>query len=263
MKNHRDCREEWSPRYDLTGEELRDSLGKVFEEVRPRFPSDEIAAAWVDPRHPFSNVLRTLEAAAFPEVSEVDEYYEFHQKYLTLLDLRGPGSVAHLATVMTFDPGARPLSASREDLTGFYTVDSLIELGNFSAADFISHYEARGTNLSSCLSVETNYRLADAQSLPGGLSSAELTYFILFRYLHGNDCAIGSILLFATINEFQASSLRRSGIEYEPLMGRDDLRTEEAVLGKNSVPVGIKFESAFNRISSLHVSIPTIELTVA
>ncbi len=243
----------FEPNYSLDHEALNLIEYRMVEEAR-KVASDSIVVGWVDPRHEYSNFLRTIEAQKFPEVDEIDEYYENHQIYIALIDTRGEGKVVHAATIMEFDDEGAP-----EQRTGYYTIDSLIELSNFTKNEFVDYYAERDIELDGCLSVETNFKIVEQVEPYLGMPMADLTYLTIFNLFISRNVPRDNTLLFASINELQAKSLERNNIEFEPLLGRMDFHTEEADLGKVSNPIAIYLnQDVYDTLSSINVKLPEI-----
>lgn len=239
------------PDYNVDQDKLVEIERKLVEDAR-QVDSEGVVVAWIDPAHEYSNFLRTKEAGHFPEVAETDAYYEFNQTYLAIVDTRGEGGVTHAATINFYD------DSSDSQRTGFYTIDSLIERGNFTKEDFKAFYESRGINLNTTISIETNFKI-DADMPPyEGLGSADLAYLAVFQWILARGWDHDGITLFATINEKQIASLERVGIPSYPLMDRSDFRTEEEELGKFSMPVSIDFQKGGQLMAALEMQLPEI-----
>ena len=221
---------------------------------------DSIVVAWIDPSHEYANFLRTRELQKFPEVGEVDPYYETHQRYFALVDTRGEGRVVHAATLMEYDDSVgSERSETQPDVTGIYTVDSLIELRNFTKKDFDDYYNQRGIDLSQCLSVETNFKIVEDVEPYADMAMADLAYLSFINLFISRNAPRNSTIMFASVNEQQAKSLARNNIEFEPLLGRTDFHTEEADLGKVSNPIAMYLaQDTYDYIVSLNFRLPEI-----
>lgn len=236
-------------RYDLTEEELRQLENQIADFVGEMVSEPGITALWIPPTHKFSNFLRTHEAHYFPEVAEVSEDDESNTVFLALVDTRNSSKkVVHGATVMYPEfMQKKTLELDKSDLytdgtTGFYTIDSLIERGNFTAAEFIQYYDSQGIDIAKCLSVETNFRIGERPDNLNGLKPADVAYIALYNRLIKNNPALLGAAIFATINEKQVQSFERTGLKYEPIMGRTDLKTEESELGIESLPIALIYD---------------------
>jgi hypothetical protein len=244
------------PDYSLDKETLDAIEQRMVSEAR-QVSDDSIVVAWIDPSHEYANFLRTRELQKFPEV---EPYYEQHQLYFALVDTRGEGGVVHAATLMEYDDSASTEGPeSPTDLTGFYTIDSLIELGNFTKAEFVDYYRGRGIDLSQCLSVETNFKIVDDVEPYAGMAMADLAYLTMINLFESRSVPRDKTILFASINVQQAKSLERNNFEFEPLLGRTDFHTEESDLGKVSNPVALYLsQEGYAFIASLNFRLPEI-----
>jgi hypothetical protein len=230
------------PRYDLTQEEMQELETNLVKDVESLMPDAEICALWIDPRSPYANFIRMHEASYFPEVTGVTPEDELNTAFLAIVDMRDSARrVVHGATVMgeRFRQSGTELDENR---TGFFTVDSLIELGNFSAQEFRDYYKANGIDLSKSISVETNFRIGDKAEPYNGVGTADLTYVALFRSIMEQQPDFKGAVVFATVNKMQRSSFQRVGMRADPLMGVEQYRTPEAELGIESQPVSILYD---------------------
>jgi len=256
----------FEPNYTLDPETMQAMEQQIIADAR-QISDNGVVAVWMDPTHELSNLFRSYEAQFFPEVAEgVDEYYENHQQYLAVVDTRGEGSIAQIATLMPFDdPADHPGDSEAAQRTGFYTIDSLVDLENFTVDEFLEYYRSRGVDLDACVSVETNLKT----SIKTGkkmedyhdLKAADLVYLTLFYKLIDQQAPVDGTLIFATISPDQIGSFERNGIPFEPLMGRSDFVTEEAAEGKESVPVTIKFKAGFDIFSNVDMRLPELTYT--
>ncbi|MDB5163945.1 MAG: hypothetical protein JWS12_563 [Candidatus Saccharibacteria bacterium] len=248
-------------RYDLSQEELNLLETELVEKARA-MTDQEFCVAWVTPTSRFANFIRTKEVKEFPEAAEVDDYYDNHQLYLALIDLRGEGKLVHAASIMDFDDHASdPMEATEYDeRTGFYTIDSLIARGNFTKDEFVAYYQAQGADLGSSISVEVNFKIRKLVEPFLGLGTADLAYLSIFNALIDKGASRENTVVFASINEQQAKSLTRNGFRYAPLMDRTDFDTEEGELGKDSLPVAIDFSSAYDVLAPLQVKLAEIHV---
>ena len=224
-----------APRYDLSVEELAEVEELLVQAVLEDSPESGISAAWIRPDHPFANVIRCKEARLFPEVVEVLAADEERSLFLALVDTRPDERRAiHAGTVS----GSRALPNTRCDhSSGMITVDSLIEMGNFSLEEFRDYYRERGLNLETCIAVETNFRIGRKAKPWKGLDSTHISYYIYFTEVLRQGGELGTFAIFATLNRPQINSLRRIGLKFEPLMGRENMETPEEALGVETMPV--------------------------
>ncbi|MDB5165751.1 MAG: hypothetical protein JWM00_641 [Candidatus Saccharibacteria bacterium] len=246
-------------RYDLDAEELEQIEHKMVGYVEKRVAEQGIAILWVSPSHNFSNFIRTHEAHYFPEVAEVSDEDESNTLFLALIDTRDDSRrVVHGATVMYpkfMQNGVSRSERAEQDgieTTGFYTIDSLIERGNFTADEFTQYYTDKGMDLSKCLSVETNFRIGERPDDFSGLKPADITYVALYERLMSTTPPLLGAAIFATINDKQIQSFERVGLKYEPIMGKTDLNTEESELGIKSLPVALIYDQyAYDLMSTM------------
>lgn len=243
--------------YNLSAEVLTQIEHQMVEDARS-VASDGIVIAWVDPTHSYSNFLRTKEAQHFPEVKETDIYYELNQVYMAIIDTRGEGSVAHATTINFYDGSIDTGDDQDKQRTGFYTIDSLIEHGNFTREEFVAHYVNKGIDPNTTISIETNFKINPDMPNYHDLGSADLAYLGILQWLLRQKWDQETITLFATINEKQIKSLERVGIGTALLMDRSDFRTEEEELGKFSMPVTIDFKNGRDVLSLIGFKLPEI-----
>lgn len=253
---HESSPTDFKPDYMLDPEQMHDIESQMVADASELAPNS-VVVAWVSPLHPYSNLLRSKEAVHFPEVAETDDYYEFNQMYLAIIDTREGGGVEHAAAITFFDQEEGYQDGGR---TGFYTIDSLIEHGNFSKAEFLKYYQDRGIAMPSSVSVETNYKMDPDAPMPlfEGLGSADLAYLAIFQWIRTQQWDDDAVAIFATINEKQISSLKRAGINTSPLMDRTDFHTEEEELGKFSMPVLIDWKTAAEIMSAIGMQLPEV-----
>jgi hypothetical protein len=144
-----------------------------------------------------------------------------------------------------------------DDTTGLYTIDSLIELGNFTAQDFYDYYAKKGIDTNKSIAVETNFRIGEKAEEFNGLKTADLVYHIFCDVLCELGGELNKAAVFATINKDSRDSFDRVGLNYELLMGRDDLKTEESELGIDSKPMTLIWDDkAYTIFRGMGVNIP-------
>jgi hypothetical protein len=220
--------EHMDPDYNLSPDEQKQLENILVEQVFSIHPAEEICAAWINPYNPLSNVVRTYEASVFPEAADFPPAAESSILLLALVNTRPEvRRIIHGATVM--GPGLNPKDKIAEaDSTGFYTIDSLIRLGNFSRSEFYNYYAEKGIDVSKWITVESNYRIGDKVELSSGIRAAAFAYLAMFRLVSSRAAPnpeAGGVI--ASINTGTRKSFTAVGIEFEPLMGRTDLITEE------------------------------------
>ena len=254
------------PRYDLDPDQFNALEAGLVDDVRGGANSEGITAVWLGPGHRYANIIRTQEARLFPEVHESSAADEDKTVFLALVDTR-PGSsrVVHGATVCgagALDEGGSSAVAAAVS-TGFITIDNLIDLGNFSAYEFESYYTSRNIDLTRCLSVETNFRIGQRVPHAWGLSTATIAYLMIFRFLVRCGAGRNRAVVFADVNRVSRISFQRTGIIYAPLMGRTDLVTPEAALGRSSFPVTLPIDDTFHELFlAMRADVPEVFLGV-
>lgn len=227
-------------RYDLSGEELSVIEEKLVRSADAALDEPGLGIAWLEPDHPYANLARTYEARFFPEVAEIDEEDEAGTMFAVLVDNRESARrVVHGMTIMK--PHSEPQPGDQP--TGMYTVDSLIERGNFTPEEFYKHYaDGQDIDMTKSISVETTFLVGERSEPLHGLRPAEISYLALFQMIENAGAQLGKAGVFLTVNGRGRSSLDRVGVNYEPLMGREDFDTEESELGIDSRPIAIKFD---------------------
>jgi hypothetical protein len=253
------------PKYDLDPDQLNALETELVDAVRGGANSEGITAVWLGPGHRYANIIRTQEARLFPEVHDSSSGDENKTVFLALVDTRpGCGRVVHGATVCGAGAPAEAGSIAVSAVsTGFITIDNLIELGNFSAYEFESYYTSRNIDLTRCLSVETNFRIGQRVPNAWGLSTSTIAYLMIFRFLVRRGGRRNRSLVFADVNRVSRISFQRTGIMYAPLVGRTDLVTPEAALGRSSFPVTLPIDDACHDLFlAMRADIPEVFLGV-
>ncbi|MCX6728056.1 MAG: hypothetical protein NTX11_04575 [Candidatus Saccharibacteria bacterium] len=245
-------------RFDLSDLEISQIEAGVCDQARDAF-GNTVSVAWISAGHPYSNFARTHEARIWSEAGDVDPLYDLNQDYLVIVDTReDDGVIAHAASIMW--PRERPESDQDPQITGVYTIDSLISRGNFSLADFYDFYDEHGVNMRESIAVETNFKLDPDFEPFNGLGTAELTYLTVVNTVIGNGSKVGSTVAFATINESQINSFERVGVSVQNLMGRDEFSTEEGELGIVSKPVAIELtQETHDLFQGMALILPSIK----
>lgn len=196
-------------------------------------PGKDIVAVWLATHTPLANVVRTLEARIFPEVPNLaTENAENKSLFLALVDTReGAERIVH-CTRLT-GASAESNQDTDSNTTGLIGIDEVIGSDqNFSARDFYDYYEKDGTNITSCLSVETNFRVGERVGTNNGLRISDLGYVAVFNMLERGGAEVDKSYIFAFFNEGTIKSLSAIGIVAEPLAGRGDLKAPSDEAGK-------------------------------
>jgi len=255
-------KEEVSPRYDLSPEEINALEGEVVAKVEEQFEKEGIYAVWISPESKYANILRTYEAEYFPEVKDVVAEVEEDTVFLALVDTRTDSRrIVHATTLSAMSDEAKELA--EPETTGFYTVDDLIEMKNFTAREFLDYYAAKGVDMNSCISVDTNFKIGERAPKFNGLDTAQLAYVTVFNFVQKRATETSlherekKFAVFASINLPSIISFKRMGIECEPMMGRDDLITSESMRGLKYTPVAIiSNENAIELFQTLNLNVP-------
>lgn len=255
------------PRYDLSPEELSSLENELVGEVKERYPQEGVVTVWLSPKNKFSDFVRCHEAQYFPEVEEVSEEDEENTLFMALVDTRPSSNrVVHAATITGINyrnEDGRPVVGDHQPgsdgETGFFTVDNLIERGNFTAQEFYDYYAQKGLDIKKCISVETNFRIGEKAEKYHGLRTSDIAYLKFFKMLERTDPALGKSAVFATINKASMISFQRIGLACEPLMGREGMSTQESAEGRESLPVAIPYDEATQKLfNSMDVPAPEI-----
>jgi hypothetical protein len=253
------------PKYDLDSYEFEELQNRLVSEVNDVYPDEGLYVAIINPYHPYANLVRTSEAKLFPEVEDVSGDDEDNTTFLAFVDTRSAQQRIVHATTLTRANGSIAQNsngeASMQDIqqTGFYTIDKLIELDNFSAEEFYGYYKARGVNIDGCIGVETNFRIGEKIDPFKGFSPAQLAYLTMFNLVarKKEEQELGGV--FASINRVSVISFQRIGLECEPLMGRDGLTTPESELGQDYLPVFIPTSEQNRRLfKAMNANLPEI-----
>jgi len=256
------------PNYNLGPDELSTLEAELVDVVRLGAHSEGVTAVWLGPEHQYANIIRTHEARLFPEVHDSSSADEDRTLFLALVDTRPASSgVVHGATVCGAGARDEAYLAGADGTvgaavsTGFITIDSLIDFGNFTAEEFASYYAARNIDLTHCLSVETNFRIGQPVPNVWGLSTSTIAYLMVFRFLVRIGARRDRAVVFADVNRASRVSLQSNGIIYTPLMGRTDLVTPEAALGRSSLPVALPVDDALHDLFlTMHADVPQLFL---
>ena len=239
-------------RLDSIEREIVDAVIAETDGINP----PGLVPVWIDAKCKAADFVRTHEAKLFPEVTGLSDKVDDRTIFLAVVDTRGERqSITHGLTLNTPEKHSDNFDAK----TGFYTIDNLIDRGNFSADEFRKYYESKGVDLSQTLSIETNFRIKEKTMRWNGVKSADVAYLAVFQLFMKSEPELHKSGIFATINEQQKKSLERLGLVPELLLGREHFDTEEAEFGIDSSPVFLWYtpESreimiALGRIGNLH-----------
>lgn len=215
-------------RYDLGPTELDEERGRLLARVVAEAGDEPAVVAWVHPEASAANVIRTLEAEVFPEISAfMSDEVEERSRFLTVVDLGEEGPrLAHVFRVTGSRFGGKPPRPSDE--IGIPMVDEVIEVNeDVTVGEVHDHYRAQGIDLGMCIAVETNFRLAGGAA-PSGLRWSDLAYISAFCELMRGEDYPPDRGIFAHMNEAAIGSLAAIGVAAEPFNGRPELRSPAA-----------------------------------
>ena len=220
-------------RHDLDPTEMAQGEQQLIDMSREKLEGQEgVVAVWISPQNPLANVVRTHEAHKMPEFPAVMADYEMSSMFLALMDTRdGADRMVHAFRVTGAardeegNVGVNP--EIRQDKTGIVLKDDVIESDQgLTIQDFYDYYTAKGVDLKRTMSVESNFRIGE-KKVPryNGLPMSNVGYLALFNLIESRGGEEGEAVIFAALNRLARVSLSQAGVEYEPLVGREDLRT--------------------------------------
>ncbi|MDQ3158556.1 MAG: hypothetical protein M3P98_00245 [bacterium] len=184
--------------------------------------SDEkgMYVVWLDPKTPFSDVIRAEEARIFPEVAEfIDDGVEQQSKFMAIVDT-SRDRVIHGARLSGPGLNGYPVAEGR---TGITTIDELIESKQLSLEEFQEYYKQQGVELYKCRGIETNFRIGERVEPGTGLRVSDYGYIAIFKKLLESVSKSGKSYYFAFFNDKTIRSLDVLGLEYEAIAGRSDI----------------------------------------
>lgn len=229
------------PRYDLSAEELNELEQELVGIVEAEHTEEGIYTVWIKPDNKFANVLRTHEAAYFPEVKELPPEIEEDTMFFAFVDTRpGVKRIVHATTISGLEQSTHP----DPEKTGFTTIDDLIEMDNFTAQEFRDYYAEKGIDISSSVSIDTNFRVGDWTKGIGDISTADLSYVAIFKMLEARRPKVGDAGAFCSINQKSIDSFVDFGMDCELLMGRDDFVTSESSRGLRYIPAVVRVDDS-------------------
>lgn len=221
------------PKYNVEPEEFRLLQEDLIKKINDLSDDVGIHAVWLNTDNKFSNLVRTLEAGVFPEITAfVTPLVESRSRFLTILDT----SDDHRRILHGFRISSISISNAveeehkenrfyvQDDNIGLAMVDELIQSGQgFTAKEFIDYYERIGVDIKNCISVETNFRVGEKVETDG-LRVSDLGYIAIFNSLERKSTSLDDVCVFAYLNAPAIKSLQATGIEYRPFAGREDLK---------------------------------------
>ncbi len=257
--------EETPPIYNLNPEELRVMDQELVDLVKEKYGQENLVGVWISPKNKLANLVRNYEASYFPEVEEVTSEEEQYTLFFTIVDPRpSTNRVVHAATItgISYKPNDETIIDGVDQdnhSTGFYTVDSLIEQGNFTPQEFYDYYSEKYIDVKKCIAVETNFKVGESSEKYNGFRPSDLAYLMFFKMLEKRSPAMNGAMVIATINRASAISFQRVGLDYAPLMGKEDFQTEESLLGKDSLPVVLPYnDKNISLFESMGLCLPEI-----
>lgn len=214
------------PRYDLNEQEIEQLESELAERLRDR--EDNLYALWIPPTSKYADIIRTGETKHWPEMSAIMETHEGESIFLAMFDTRGGmNKVVH-----GFRVSRSPANGfgADENHTGIVLIDDIIDSGqNLTAQEFREYYQSKGINLAQSPSVETNFRIQKTEKY-NGLPLTQIGYIAIFQTLAegGEEVEVDKAAVFASLNQVAVDSLSAVGLDFEPVVGRQDIKTPVA-----------------------------------
>lgn len=206
-------------RYDLPPSERRDREVALVGEIERELPVEGLFTARIDARHPYSEVVRTVEQEHFHEVPSLMERYEPSFVFIAIVDTRpATRRIVHAFRVGIPEPGER-----EHGRTGLALLDDIIQSDQgVTLDDVVSYYDQRNFDLARAISVETNFSVGERIESPiPGIRISDFGYLSVFYLLQERSAPV----IFAHQNLQALASLGKLGLEYEDIAGRPGLRT--------------------------------------
>lgn len=256
-------------RYDLSSTEQVERTDDLMGRLDRRLPigfdhggSGPVLTVWLGWEDPMADVVRTIEARTFPGFeSFVTRDVEACSRFLLVVDRterREP--IGFVARVTSLEYGPRAVVTQAVGLPMFDEV--LAANPELSLKEATGYYAERGVNLSSCVAVETQVRLSDDVTAPGGgLRWSDYAYIEMFRALMAGPP--GERVVFAHVNRATRRSLGAIGADIWDFAGRSGLRSPAAVVGEHDadyspacVPGSVENIAMFRELETL--AAPTV-----
>lgn len=199
----------------------------LISSVRDQSDQEGIHSVWIAQNHPYANVVRTLEAKQFPEISEIMEPFEDQCVFLALTDTRPEQQqrVVHAFRLSSIFLAGRTELPEGNTLGIAFIDDMVASDQGVDIEAFKAYYTSRGIDLAKCISVETNFRIGDKVKVESGLRIPDLGYIAIFQAVEKLGLDKEDAVIFAHLNKPAIISLGVLGISYEPVMGNESLRT--------------------------------------
>lgn len=228
-------------------------------------PGAPVAVAVIAPTHPAADLVRALEADAFPDIPAfLTDEVEARSRFVAVVDLGAidPG-VRHVLRVTCVRFSEAPVAPGT---VGLPMVDEVIEANDLDADEVIAHYADRGIELANSIAVETNARVSASAAAPGGLRWSDFGYITVFQILLATPAVPDRRKgIFAHFNDAAVRSLSATGVVLESFARRDGLHTPAAQQGETDDRYSPRFidwtdhnVGIFLELESL--AAPTIEL---
>ncbi|MCA9312874.1 hypothetical protein H6801_01295 [Candidatus Nomurabacteria bacterium] len=195
-------------------------------------------AVWFGSDSRYANLVRTLEAVVFPEITTfISAEVEDCSKFLVIVDPdSADGRIVHAfrSTGQRFNEGNFAFSDnSIEQSTGIAMLEEVLDANpGLSREELVGYYSSRGIDLSECISIETNFRVGEKLETENGLRTSDLGYIAIFNTVTNNDDGRANYGIFAHLNEQAITSLSTIGVSFETVAGRDDLGTPSSTEGQ-------------------------------
>lgn len=231
------------PRYDMSEAELDSLEQELFTYIEEESGgAPDVYTVWLQPDHPFSNIIRQHEVEIFPEIPEIVEEYEDLCLFLAVVDMRASSpKVVHgfrFSGKLDEDKEIPPEVAK----TGMPFIDDIIQSGQgLTTEGFTEYYEQNGIDLNKCISVETNFRIREADDY-NGVPISQVGYLALFN--HVDELGVDSdASIFAHLNTPAIKSLGAIGVTHQDIAGVPKLKTPTigGEFDTNYSPVDIPF----------------------
>lgn len=217
------------PNYELPAEELAALEQELVKTVRSQHGRG-LTSVWVGPKSPYANVVRTHENQTFSKlhIPELFNQYEDESVFLLTVDTRKGQDRVVRATRMSSPHYSKEGQTEESDDVRIPMIQDMVAAGEFTNQEFKDYYEQRGIDLQRAVSVETNFRIGErAPRVYGFIPVADVAYLSMYRFAtegQGHE-DLSRSCMFAHINQATISSLERTGVPSEPLMGNESLRT--------------------------------------
>lgn len=216
-------------RYDLTPTEIDEERARLLDHVASEAGTEPVVVAWVHPDASAANVIRTMEAEVFPEITAfMSDEVEERSRFLVVVDRAEEPRLVHVFRVTGGRFGPAPASG---DVIGIPMVDEVIEANDdVTAAEVLAYYREHGIDLWRCIAVETNFRIAGGRAA-SGLRWSDYAYLGAFGELMRGEDYPNDRGIFAHMNEPAVRSLAAIGVTSDPFAGRPELRSPAAQEG--------------------------------